>query len=120
MTIGGQCPHIMHGEVLAAIYLEFMRFTYYSALQRFATLGRMMNPDLEHETNEVAAKESCTKMEKFLKKIGMWLGLKGLKVTEEDVIPTADKSRVLPDYKNNHRIASRDEILKMLKNSMTR
>ena len=28
MTIGGQCPQVMHGEALAIPYPEFSRFTY--------------------------------------------------------------------------------------------
>ena len=36
----------------------------------------------------------------------MWLGLKQLGVTEEDVVEIADHSRVLPDYKNNPRVAT--------------
>lgn len=120
MTIGGQCPHVMHGEALAVIYPEFMPFTFPSAPHRFATLGRILNPDLKQESDEVAAKESCKEVENFLKRIGMWMDLKGLNVTEEDIVAIADHSRVLPDYKNNPRIASRDEILEMLTNSITR
>jgi len=38
----------------------------------------------------------------------------------EDVTNIADNSRVLPDYKNNPRIASRDEIYDMLLKSYDR
>jgi len=50
----------------------------------------------------------------------MWLSLEGLGATEDDVVAIADNSRVLPDYKNNPRIASRDEIFKMLTKSYKR
>jgi alcohol dehydrogenase class IV len=50
----------------------------------------------------------------------MWLSLKNLGATREDVSAIADNSRVLPDYKNNPRIASRDEIYTMLGNSFIR
>ena len=39
MTIGGYCPHVMHGEALAVTYPEFTRFTYEYAAERFATGG---------------------------------------------------------------------------------
>jgi alcohol dehydrogenase class IV len=53
-------------------------------------------------------------------KIGMWLSLKGLGATMEDVSAIADNSRVLPDYKNNPRIADREEIYEILVKSYDR
>jgi hypothetical protein len=50
----------------------------------------------------------------------MWLSLKNLGATMEEISSIADNSRVLPDYKNNPRIASRDEIYLMLVNSYNR
>ena len=50
----------------------------------------------------------------------MWLSLEKLGVSWEDVVAIADHSLVLPDYKNNPRIASRDEIYKMLSRSFSR
>ena len=120
MTIGGQCPQVMHGEALAVTYPEFTRFTYPYATDRFAAMGRILNPDLEDEPAEVAAEKSCEEVDKLLKKIGMWLSLEGLGVSKDDVVAIADNSRVLPDYKNNPRIATRDEIFEMLINSYQR
>jgi alcohol dehydrogenase class IV len=120
MTIGGQCPWVMHGEALAVTYPEFTRFTYPYAINQFAAMGRILNPDLESEPDEVVAEQSCEEVDRFLKKIGMWLSLEGLGVTEEDIVAIADNSQVLPDYKNNPRIASRDEIFEMLTRSYAR
>jgi len=47
MTIGGQCPQVMHGEALAVTYPEFTRFTYPYAIGRFAAVGRILNPTLK-------------------------------------------------------------------------
>lgn len=120
MTIGGQCPQVMHGEALAVTYPEFTRFTYAYAIDRFAAMGRVFDPALAGETDEAAAEKSCEVLDEFLKKIGMWLSLEGLGVTEEDVVAIADNSQVLPDYKNNPRIATYDEIYEMLKKSYRR
>jgi len=114
MTIGGQCPQIMHGEALAVVYPEFTRFTYPTAVEKFATMGRIFDPALINQPDEVAAEQSCELLDDLLKKIGMWLGLRALGASEADMVAIADHSHVLPDYKNNPRIASRDEIYKML------
>lgn len=120
MTISGQCPQVMHGESLAVTYPEFTRFTYLSAIEKFAEMGRIFNPALMAESDEIAAAQSCVALDEFLKKIGMWLSLKNLRVSQDDVVEIADHSQVLPDYKNNPRIASRDEIYQMLQNSYDR
>ena len=120
MTIGGHCPQIMHGEALAVTYPEFTRFTYPYAIPRFAAMGRIFQSDLRNASDEEAAVCSCEALDAFLKKIDMWLSLKGLGATMEDVSVIADNSQVLPDYKNNPRIASRDEIYEMLVKSYNR
>jgi len=115
MAIGGNCPHIMHGEALAAVYPEFMRFTYPSAIQKFATLARIFNNDLTDTTDEAAAKESCSIVDAFLKEIGMYLSLKGLRVPENELEEIANHAMELPDYSNNPRLATRHEVFAMLK-----
>jgi alcohol dehydrogenase len=114
MTIGGYCPQVMHGEALAVFYPEFMRFTFPYAIEKFAALGRILNPDLHGVPARAAAEQSCVEMDRFLKKIGMWLSLEGLGVSEAEIKEIADHSLALPDYQNNPRIASRDEIFSML------
>lgn len=120
MTISGQCPQIMHGESLAVTYPEFTRFTYPYAINKFSTMGRIFQPRLKYVPDEEAAASSCDALDTFLKKIGMWLNLKDLGANMEDVSDIADNSRVLPDYKNNPRIANRDEIYQMLMRSYDR
>lgn len=114
MTISGHCPQIMHGKSLAVTYPEFTRFTYPFAMSQFATMGRIFNSNLKSLPDEQAAAQSCQALDAFLQEIGMWLNLKELGATIEDVGAIADNSRVLPDYQNNPRIASRDEIYDML------
>lgn len=120
MTISGHCPQIMHGESLAVTYPEFTRFTYPYAIPKFAAMGRVFQPELKNVPDEEAAVCSCEILDAFLMKIGMWLSLKGLGATMEDVSAIADNSQVLPDYKNNPRVATRDEIYEILMNSYHR
>jgi alcohol dehydrogenase class IV len=120
MTIGGYCPHVMHGEALAVTYPEFTRYTYPYAVKQFATMGRIFDPSLEDEPDEVTAEKSCEVLDEFMKEIGMWLSFEGLKVSEEELVLIADHSQVLPDYENNPRVATRDEIYEILVNSYQR
>jgi alcohol dehydrogenase len=47
----------------------------------------------------------------------MWLSLEKLRITQDQIAVIADNSLVLPDYKNNPRIATRDEVYEMLLDS---
>lgn len=114
MQVGGHCPHVTHGQSLAVIYPEFTRFTYSAAVGKFAAVGRIFNPALENETDETAAKQCCSEIDKFLKRINLWFGFKDLKVTKEDIREIANCGQVLGDYKNNPRIATIDEMYGLL------
>jgi alcohol dehydrogenase class IV len=59
-------------------------------------------------------------MDKFLKTIGMWLSLEGFKVPESELPQLAQQCLVLPDYKSNPRVASLEDIGKILQSSYKR
>lgn len=114
MQVGGHCPHVTHGQALAAIYPEFTRYTYPAAVEKFAKVGRILDPALKSEPDTAAAEKSCVAIDAFLKKIGLWIGFKDLNVTKEDLRAIADCGQVLGDYKNNPRIATIDEMYEIL------
>jgi alcohol dehydrogenase class IV len=114
MQISGHCPHVAHGQSLAVSYPEFTRYTYKWAVSKFATVGRILNPELEKYSDDIAAEKSCEEFDRFLKKIGMWISFKDLKVTEKDIRDIADAGQVLNDYQNNPRIATIDEMYELL------
>jgi len=120
MAIGGMYPHVMHGEALAVTYPDFMRYTCKSAVNQFATIARMLNSALESETDEAAAEKSGDEIDKFLREIGMWLSLEGLKVPENELPQLAKQCLVLPDYKSNPRIATLEDVAELLKLSFRR
>ena len=120
MQISGHCPHVTHGQSLAVTYPEFTRYTYKSAVDKFAKVGRIFYPPLEKVSNEVAAEKCCGEIDKFLKEIGLWIGLKDLNVTMKDIRDIADDGQVLPDYRNNPKIATIDEIYDILVKSYQR
>jgi alcohol dehydrogenase class IV len=50
----------------------------------------------------------------------MWLSLKSLGVSEEEVAHIAQDGQVLPDYKNNPRVATLEEMSELLMASYSR
>lgn len=114
MQISGHCPHVAHGQSLAVTYPEFTRYTYEYAIEKFAAVGRILNPELEKVSDKTAAEKSCEEIDRFLKEIGLWISFKELNVTKEDIRDIADDGQVLGDYKNNPRVASIDEMYDMM------
>ena len=120
MQISGHCPDVAHGQSLALTYPEFTRFTWQSAVAKFATVGRLLNAELATVPDEQAAKQCCVEIDSFLKKIGMWISFKGLGVSMQEIREIADVGQVLPDYKNNPTLATIDQMYEILKNSYQR
>ncbi len=50
----------------------------------------------------------------------MYLTLEDLKVPENEIEEIADHTMELPDYTNNPRVATRDEVFKILKKAFRR
>ncbi len=117
MAVGGCCPHVMHGEALAAVYPEFIKYTYSSSNKKFATLARLFDKELESAEDIYAAEKSHHLVKGFLKKIKMNINLKDLKVSNDDIGEIAKASLELPDYTSNPRVADLDEIRMILRNS---
>jgi alcohol dehydrogenase class IV len=120
MQIGGHCPHVTHGEALAVVYPEFTRFTYKSAVGKFAAIGRVFNRELEKAGDEAAAEQCCEEIDSFLKRIGLWVGLDDLGIADSDIRAIADCGQVLSDYRNNPRVAAIEEMFEILSKSRKR
>ncbi|WP_394917536.1 iron-containing alcohol dehydrogenase [uncultured Robinsoniella sp.] len=114
MQVGGHCPQVTHGQALAAFYPAFTRYTYPAAIEKFAAVGRILSPGLQAETEETAAAKCCEEIDRFLKKIGLWIGYKELGVTMKDIREIADCGQVLGDYLNNPRVAGIEEMYELL------
>ena len=117
MAIGGMYPNVAHGESLAIVYPAFTRFTWKSAVPQFSTLARILNPELKKVTDEQAAEKSVEEMDKFLKKIGLWISLKDKGMPESEINALARQCMVLPDYKGNPRVANEAEMIDLVKQS---
>lgn len=114
MQVGGHCPQVTHGQALAAFYPAFTRYTYPAAVEKFAAVGRIFNPELCRLDDACAAEKCCEEIDSFLKRIGLWLGYRELGVSMQDIREIADCGQVLGDYLNNPRVASVGEMYELL------
>jgi alcohol dehydrogenase class IV len=120
MAIGGMYPHVAHGEALAMIYPAFARYTRTSAVRQFATAARIFDPALANASDRDAAARCCDLLDQFLRKIGLWIGLSEKQIGRHELPILARQSMVLPDYKNNPRVTSPQEMLQLLEESYQR
>jgi len=120
MAIGGMYPHVMHGESLAVTYPDFMHYTRKSAVKQFAAVGRIFDKALASSGDEAASEKCCELLDDFLKEIGMWLDLKGFRVPEDELPELREACFVLPDYKNNPKVATPEDMMGILKRSYSR
>lgn len=110
----GYHPQVLHGESMAVFCPEFTRFTYPYAVEQFATMGRIFDPGLEAEPDDVATKRSCEVLDAFLRWVGLWLTLADLGVSEVAVEWIARHSLVLRVTRNNPKVVTRNEVYDML------
>ncbi len=120
MAIGGMYPHVAHGEALALVYPAFTRYTCGAAVERFAIAGRILDPEAAASSDEAAAETCCRAIDALLKRIGLWAGLKDVNVPESELPDLTQASMVLPDYKNNPRVATPEEMQQLLEESYVR
>jgi len=117
MAVGGNYPHVMHGEALAVVYPAILRYTYKTVADKFAVVGRIFNQSLAGLGDDEAAAKACDLIEGFIKDIKMSICFEDLKIPKEELKALAEASLILPDYKNHPRVADLDEIYKLLKKS---
>lgn len=115
MAIGGMYPNVAHGQGLAMTYPAFIRFSQASAPEAFARLARLLDPALEREDTQSAAAACAVLMEKFLAAVNLDLKLKDFGMPENEIEALADQCMVLPDYENNPRVATKDEMIELVR-----
>jgi len=117
MAIGGMYPHVAHGEALAIVYPACVEFTWEAAVPQFARMARILNPELNAVSEKDAASRSPVEIVKFLKLIGLHKTLKDVNMPENEINKLAKQCMVLPDYTNNPRVATFEEMIDLVKHS---
>ncbi|MEM9243498.1 MAG: iron-containing alcohol dehydrogenase [Pseudomonadota bacterium] len=118
-AISGHFPHVSHGQSLAVIYPEFTRFTYESAIDRFATVGRIFNPALQSENDDTAARQCCEEIDAFLKQINMWFTLDSLQVDQAEMPGIIKHCMAFPDSQASPKVPTEQDIIALYNKART-
>ena len=105
-----------HGMTLAAVSLPYYKYIMPFGLKkfvRFATEVWGVNPS--NKTNEEIANEGLSKLEEWMKKLGLTLKISELGATPEMIEGMADATFILD---GGYKILTRDEVIEILKESM--
>nr|WP_299382892.1 iron-containing alcohol dehydrogenase [Allomuricauda sp.] len=117
MAIGGMYPHVAHGESLAIVYPACTRFTADSAPEQYGRMAQLFDSELKGLSLEEASKHAESAVIKFLKKIGLHKKLSDVNMPEAEIEALAEQCMVLPDYESNPKVATKAEMIELVKAS---
>lgn len=117
MAISGMYPHVAHGEALAIVYPACFEFTWEAAIPQFSKIARILNPALNSVSDKEAATKSPKEISKFLKQIKLDKKFSDIEVPENEIVKLAEQCMVLPDYQGNPRVATKEEMIELVKSS---
>jgi alcohol dehydrogenase class IV len=117
MAIGGMYPHVAHGQALAIVYPAFLGYTHAAAVRQFAWLAHQIDSTTKSLDDVAAAAEAVPLLTRFLERIGIAQKLRDVNVPESELEALIDSCLVLPDYKSNPRIATREEMGQLVRAS---
>ena len=101
MAIGGFYPNISHGQALAIVYPEFVKFTEASAPDAFELLREALVPEAANAQEAI---------ETFLEKIGLAKHLSDFGAESAELEALTKQCLVLPDYQANPRVTTPAEM----------
>lgn len=105
-----------HGMTLSAVSMAYYRYIMPYGLDKFKRYAvNVWNVSPEGKTDEEIAKEGLTRMEDWMKKIGLVMNISELGVTEDMLDGIADGSFIMT---GGYKTLDHDEIVNILKESM--
>ena len=112
----GAYTDAIHGMSLAAVSIPYYRYIMPYGLKKFVRFAKEVwgvNPD--GKSDEETADEGLSKMEEWMKKLGVTMKISELGVTEEMIEKIADGTMIL---NGGYKQLTRDEIIAILKESL--
>ena len=114
--ISGKCPWVSHGQSLALVYPEFLKFEQDFCVAKAAKVARLANKAYETLSDEEAASHLSEEIIKLQKDTKIYTSLKKLNVPKEYIEELVRDAMNCPDtYVVNH-IPTADEVRQMLLN----
>ncbi|NLB11350.1 iron-containing alcohol dehydrogenase [bacterium] len=114
--ISGKCPWVSHGQSLALVYPEFLKFEQDFCVAKAAKVARLANKAYETLSDEEAASHLSDEIIKLQKDTKIYTSLKKLNVPKEYIEELVRDAMNCPDtYVVNH-IPTADEVRQMLLN----
>jgi alcohol dehydrogenase class IV len=114
MAIGGMYPHVAHGQALAIVYPACTAFTCELAVEQYAYLSRTLDQNLQKIDDAEAARMAPEVVSKFLTSINLAQKLSDVNMPFSEIEDLAKQSMTLPDYQNNPKIATLDDMLDLV------
>jgi len=118
MAVGGMFPSTPHGMALASVYRACLEFTWDSAVPAFARLARILKPSLEDADTPEAAAACPVLVDEFMGGIGLAFSLRDFGISKDEIPALAKQSMILPDYTNNPRVPTYDEMVQIISASL--
>ena len=112
----GAYTNATHGMTLAAVSLPYYRHIMPYGLAKFKRFAiNVWDVDPEGKSDEQIAEEGLKAMEEWMKELGLVMNISELGATDEMIEGIADGVLVMP---GGYKVLDRDEIVKILKESM--
>ncbi len=118
MAVGGMFPSTPHGLALASVYRACLEFTWESAVSAFGRLARILKPSLEDVDMSDAAAACPVLVDEFMSGIGLAFSLRDFGISKDEIPALAKQSTILPDYTNNPRVPTYDQVVQIITASL--
>lgn len=114
--ISGKCPWVSHGQSLALVYPEFLKFEQDYCVKKAAVVARYANPELNKVSDEEAASNLAKEIIKLQKDTNIYTSLNKLNVPRETIEELVRDAMLCPDTYVCPRIPTEQEVRQMLLN----
>lgn len=112
----GAHTNATHGMTLSAVSIPYYRFIMESGLKKFVRFAQnVWNVSSDGKTEEQIASEGLSKMESFMKEIGLVMSIKELGATEEMIPKIADSTFIM---EGGYKVLTKNDVEKILKESL--
>ena len=83
--VGGVAPRLAHGQCLATLYPQYLRWQCTQAVEKCADVARLFDPTLSDKSDKEAADKLPLLMVDFLQAVGLYHSFSELGLTEEEL-----------------------------------